>query len=230
MFIQKSAEPIFPTWIWIHDVDPALTGPMNGRLSEALDRMLRPWPTLPRGRNLQTDQVLHELPEFAELTEIMLAAADSAMEAMAAEHDGFCITGCWANINPKGAFHMPHHHPNNFLSGVYYLKTQAGADSITFHDPRPAVETIAPHFRAINRFNALEHAIPVKTGRLVLFPAWLVHSVRANTSDEVRISISFNIQFTDFEKTIARPRWKGVPLDRKPASGRRRRHLMASLG
>ena len=215
MFAHQAVEPIFPTWIWIHDVEPAVAEPMNRRLADALDRMLRPWPALPPGRNLQTDQVLHEIEEFAELTAIVLAAADTVLEAMAAEHAGFCITGCWANVNPKGAFHVPHHHPNNFLSGVYYLRTQEGADSITFHDPRPMVETIAPRFRAINRYNAMEHPIPAKTGRLVLFPAWLVHSVRANASDAVRISISFNIQFADFEKTIARPRWKGAPLNRR---------------
>ncbi|MGH8628692.1 MAG: putative 2OG-Fe(II) oxygenase [Gammaproteobacteria bacterium] len=40
-------------------------------------------------------------------------------------------TGCWANVNGIGASHGVHTHPNNFLSGVYYVQTQAGADTIT---------------------------------------------------------------------------------------------------
>ena len=31
------------------------------------------------------------------------------------------ITGCWANINPPAAYHPTHNHPNNYLSGVYYV-------------------------------------------------------------------------------------------------------------
>jgi Putative 2OG-Fe(II) oxygenase len=36
-----------------------------------------------------------------------------------------------------------HMHPNNCLSGVYYVQTQEGADSITFMDPRSRAFVIA---------------------------------------------------------------------------------------
>jgi uncharacterized protein (TIGR02466 family) len=219
MFSHTTIELAFPSFIWIYDVAPAVHEPMNRRLAETLQRLTVPLPRVPPGRNWQTEQTLHEVPEFADLVGLVLDATDDVLEKMEAEHEGFCLTACWANINPKGAFHVPHHHPNNFLSGVYYLKTQEGADSITFHDPRPSVETIAPRYRNTNRFNAMEHAIPVRTGRIVIFPSWLVHSVRGNMSDEIRISISFNIQFSDFEKVIARPRWKGLPLNRDALKG-----------
>jgi Putative 2OG-Fe(II) oxygenase len=29
-----------------------------------------------------------------------------------------------------------HQHPNNLLSGVYYVRTHPGADTMNFHDPR----------------------------------------------------------------------------------------------
>lgn len=47
----------------------------------------------------------------------------------------------------------------------------------------------------------------------MIFPAWLVHSVPMNTSDEFRISISFNVMFSDFAKTVAKPKWTGLPLN-----------------
>ena len=46
------------------------------------------------------------------------------------------ITGCWVNILAAGGAHKRHAHPNNFLSGVYYVRTGPGSDAINFHDPR----------------------------------------------------------------------------------------------
>jgi len=37
-----------------------------------------------------------------------------------------------------------------------------------------------------------ESSFEPKAGRLIMFPAWLVHCVDPNMSDELRISVSFN--------------------------------------
>jgi len=53
----------------------------------------------------------------------------------------------------------------------------------------------------------------VGEGSLLLFPAWLQHSVDANRSARPRISFSFNLMFAGFE-ALARPGWtpgKGAP-------------------
>ena len=39
-------------------------------------------------------------------------------------------------MNAPGAAHGLHSHPNNFLSGVYYVRVPSGGDTINFHDPR----------------------------------------------------------------------------------------------
>ena len=52
------------------------------------------------------------------------------------------MTGLWANMNAPGAIHKMYNHPNNLLSGVYYLQTGKGADTINFHDPRPQRDVI----------------------------------------------------------------------------------------
>ena len=66
--------------------------------------------------------------------------ASAALEFLKLGHQGFEITGCWANVNGPGAAHAIHHHPNNFLSGSYYVSTLEGADTIPFtiHGRRPA--------------------------------------------------------------------------------------------
>ena len=50
------------------------------------------------------------------------------------------ITGCWANVNPPGAYHPMHHHPNNYLSGVYYVAVPTAGSQIVFQDPRAGLD------------------------------------------------------------------------------------------
>ena len=63
----------------------------------------------------------------------------------------------------------------------------------------------------MNRHNAhnSDYAnLEVEEGMLVLFPAWLVHSVPVNEGNEPRISISFNINFTGFTERLSPPKWE----------------------
>jgi uncharacterized protein (TIGR02466 family) len=122
---------------------------------------------------------------------------------------GLRITGCWANVNGPGAGHAMHAHPNNYLSGVYYVRTQDGADTINFHDPRPQAAIIRPPVGELSADNADLVVVKVKDGALVLFPAWLPHSVEVNRSAGPRISISFNLMFSAYAETMAAPLWQG---------------------
>jgi hypothetical protein len=47
----------------------------------------------------------------------------------------------------------------------------------------------------------------VQNGTLLVFPAYLQHSVDANARQEERISISFNIMFSDFTENLSKPLW-----------------------
>lgn len=105
--------------------------------------------------------------------------------------------------------------PNNYLSGVYYVQTQPGADTISFEDPRPQINVISPRVSEYVPENAWEMHVGVKEGQLVLFPAWLPHAVARNTSDKERISVSFNIMFPNFGRIMCAPKWQGnVPTPR----------------
>ena len=159
---------------------------------------------------------MHLYAEFSDLVTLIRAACTGVLEALSVQHKDFVITGCWANINPPGAQHPAHSHPNNILSGVYYVNVPDKVDMITFHDPRPQRHIIEPRIRQQNQFNQLVHNVKVQAGTLAIFPAWLVHSVIPNESKTVRISISFNIMLSDFTETISPPIWSGVKLRRPP--------------
>jgi uncharacterized protein (TIGR02466 family) len=211
-FARTAAQPFFPTFAWVFDLKPEQHQPLNRQVLADLERLTAHKPPMPPGRNWQTEQNLHELAPFAELVSYFRAAMAQVLEVLEVDHDGFEITGCWANMSPRGAAHPPHTHPNNYLSGVYYVAAPPGGDSISFHDPRPQVEILAPPVRKQNVYNTTIHNIRVEPGRIVIFPAWFVHSVLTNASDALRVSIAFNIMFPDFHRRMSRPKWQGIPL------------------
>ncbi len=196
---------IFPTVVWAWDLPQ---GPaMNGGLAAFVDGLLTPRPPVAPGASWQTAQDLQERPELAELVAAIRSAGETVLNELRVQYEDFEITGCWANIAPPGGAHQPHHHGNNYLSGVYYVQAQEGANGITFHEPRPQPGIVSPPLLERNAYNAWEVNFGVQAGRMVIFPAWLTHSVPLNQSGRERISISFNLMFSDFTKTIAKPQW-----------------------
>ncbi|MEM7170595.1 MAG: 2OG-Fe(II) oxygenase family protein [Pseudomonadota bacterium] len=212
MFENVKAQPVFPTLIWIFDLPAEVRDRINPQMRQDLDRMTAPRPPLKPGTNWQTEGTLHEWPQFAELTALVHKAAQSVLDKMAVEYDDTVITGSWANISPPGVPHPAHIHPNNLLSAVYYLSAPEGGNTIFFHDPRPQIEIMAPHYKNRNQFNSTLQHVEVSDGRLVMFPAWLVHSVPPNNSQSLRMSISFNILPSRFSDKVAAPNWTGLPL------------------
>ena len=110
-------------------------------------------------------------------------------------------------MNGPEAAHAVHHHPNNFLSGSYYVSAPEGADTIAFHDPRPQTRIIRPPVRELTNENTDQVVVRVRPGTLLLFPSWLEHSVPPNRSDKLRISLSFNVMFSRYTETMAPPMW-----------------------
>lgn len=105
------------------------------------------------------------------------------------------IHEAWFNIGNKFARNLQHNHPNSFLSGVYHLKATEQSGSIRFHRNNTEAfiiqSTSTP--TKLNELNSPIAVVPAVAGQLLIFPSWLMHSVDANTDDEDRISIAFNI-------------------------------------
>ena len=209
-FAKTQVIPLFPTFVWAHDLAPEQAKPFNDHLVAAIERLIEPRPKLQPGQNWQTHQDLHERADFAELVQLIHLATKGVLEFLKAEPHPFEITGCWANVNPDGSPHVTHTHPNNYLSGVYYVRTGSGADRIRFVDPRKQTLLITPRFAERASTNSYEAFINVPEGRMVMFPAWLAHSVPHNVSGHERVSIAFNVMFSDFTRTVAKPLWDGI--------------------
>ena len=100
----------------------------------------------------------------------------------------------WANINPKDGLNQPHIHPNSLFSGVYYIKSNPQAGRLKIYDPRPGVQIVMPIRKEGQLPKHLWRDVNLDPipGRIIMFPAWLWHSVEPNQSNDLRISVSFN--------------------------------------
>lgn len=108
----------------------------------------------------------------------------------------------WPNINRRGDYHNLHNHPHSYLSGTYYVAMPApdqydgtarndlNPGAISFYDPRAQANMLA--IRGDGQVDAEHRVLPVP-GMLLLWPSFLHHFVHPNTSDALRVSISFNV-------------------------------------
>lgn len=151
--------------------------------------------TINKGGNHITDekQILN-LPEFGDVKQaIMEAVHEYANEVMSWQGYDYYITLSWANINPPGSSHHPHHHSNSLFSGVFYIRSCDS--SIRFHAPPNGITdqllTFTP--TQYNIWNSPTWELPVKDNMVVIFPSKTQHSVDDNKSNVSRISIAFNV-------------------------------------
>lgn len=199
--------PMFPTLVWKIELKAGMRQSINPMIIAALAELRREAPPLARGHAWQSDHRLHQREQFRDLISCIDRAAKSILRFLRITCDTVEISGCWANVLAAGAAHKAHHHPNNFLSGVYYVRTRPGADSINFHDPRSQTGIIRPPVAELTAENTDQVVVRVKDGTLLMFPSYLQHSVDANASAEERISISFNIMFSAFTEKLSKPQW-----------------------
>ena len=116
-------------------------------------------------------------------------------------YEAFC-DNMWANINKRYSHNRNHTHPGALWSGVYYIQAPKDSGRIWFTDARAEAHMQLPVYKPGNRNPMTYREVyyePVP-GRLVIFPAWLLHEVEPNMNKEFdeddsrgwRYSLSFN--------------------------------------
>ena len=209
MFSQTEAIALFPTYLWMHQLESGDTDRMNNAIRAKLEIMRANYVGEMPKNGWQTDKNLHTLAEFQELNRFIFAATKGIVDFLKVAEESIEITSCWANINPQGSSNPWHTHPNNYLGGVYYVDVPAEADTIAFQDPRAQSFVVSPRVKQSTPENSGRAIIPVKEGMLILFPAWLSHTVSANPSPQERISVSFNLMFSSFTEKVSPVKWQG---------------------
>ncbi len=198
---------LFPSYVSKARVPEPAREAIDRGVMAAIGELRAGQPDVAEGEVWQSPHGLHHLPAIIPLVTCVGEAAGRVLDLLRIGPRAISITGCWANIAAPGAALKMHAHPNNFLSGVYYLQVQSGAETINFHDPRPQTGIIRPPVTELTPYNTDQVVVTVENGALLIFPAWLLHSVDANQSGRPRISVSFNLMFDAFAETMGAPLW-----------------------
>jgi uncharacterized protein (TIGR02466 family) len=198
---------LFPSFAWKSRLGREASEPIQRAIFEQLSALRAGLPGIARGEVWQSRHGLHALPELAPLVLHIRRSVEQVLAFLHVSAARFEITGSWANIAAPGGRVLMHNHPNNFLSGVYYAQVQSGANTINFHDPRSQAAVVRPPVTELTSYNTDQVVVEVDEGTMVIFPAWLSHSVEANGSDRERISVSFNVMFSSYAETMSHPLW-----------------------
>jgi len=136
---------------------------------------------------------MHQIPVFKPLVDELFRVVHQVFEEEFLDREPK-LGNMWANINPPGGYNMPHVHPNALFSGVYYVKTPLNSGRLICNDPRPGIQTCMPTRKKGEPPKHLwrEVHLQPQENRVIIFPAWLWHTVEPNQSTEPRISVSFN--------------------------------------
>ena len=103
----------------------------------------------------------------------------------------------WYNIYHEGQDQERHHHvsapSNTYLSGIYYNKN---ATPTTFYPPSTLYRSL--RYRGVDDslFSSAckdNYEAKVQDGDVILFPPYLEHEVKQQTSDAMRMTFSFNL-------------------------------------
>ncbi len=174
--------PMFPTLVWKIELEAQLRDAIGARVLATLAHLRRDLPPLAPGLGWQSVQSLHELADFRDLVSCVHRIVPGILRFLRIGYDAYEVTACWATVLARGAAHKVHQHPNNFLSGVYYVRTHPGADTINFHDPRNQSGIIRPPVVELTAENTDQVVVRVKDCVFHAMPVTDFTACRSNIS------------------------------------------------
>ena len=208
---------LFPTPVIIHDLDGS--DYLNKDLAERIQAQRKKDEGLKRSNYGGWHSEVNMTVWCEDLARIILGEAINQTTAQTADihphgkRDFNFDAQMWANISGPGDSNQVHSHPGALWSGVYYVDCgedapiEDGADDegqiadvegeLLVMDPRFPMNTMyMPEL--INRYadgKPQYVQVPIRpvNGRMVMFPAWLNHSVRPYRGTRERISVAFNL-------------------------------------
>ena len=186
-------EQFFPTIVYGFDI------PNAPQLNAQLEKDILKWSkedngvtkTNVKGWHSQTD--MQTKSEYKPLVDQLFLAMRHVWDDQHLDREAQ-LGNMWANINPPGGSNQPHVHPNCLYTGVYYIKSNIKSGKLRLYDPRPGIQLVMPLRKSGDTSKDLwrdVHLDPIP-GRIIIFPAWMWHTVEPNESNDIRISVSFN--------------------------------------
>jgi uncharacterized protein (TIGR02466 family) len=103
------------------------------------------------------------------------------------------ILNAWTTAVRNGGFVASHNHNPIPIAGVFYIKAEAGQGNLFIENPNDLLVGRFP-YRANGEYvpQRFNYEIESKSGKLVLFPGWMKHFTKENTTNDIRISMAVN--------------------------------------
>lgn len=139
-----------------------------------------------------SDQQLLERVLFRELKQEVLRLCREFANAYSHLIDDVQICNSWGNVVRQGDTIRLHRHSNAYISGSFYL-TEGSPFNIVDAGRTALFGGFLPELRQDGNPRSMESFnIAPKPGRIILFPASLMHSVLVSVDTQPRYSIAFN--------------------------------------
>jgi len=121
------------------------------------------------------------------------------------EYKNYEILESWMTRTMKGKYAHLHDHMLCDLSGVYYYKTNGKDGNIMFPN---YLRQFGSNF-ILGRAAHSMSSFPLEQGFIGIWPSMLMHNTQPNLTDNDRVSVSFNIKFTNYGgwQPPNRPTW-----------------------
>ncbi|MFD8531547.1 putative 2OG-Fe(II) oxygenase [Streptosporangium canum] len=199
---QRTVTPIWPTPVYTADFDDAEEfNPQLRELILAAQAAQEKPVILPGGidaRKSSEDILTWDHPAVdwlrGKIMGAVTAMATDMLGAAAQDITARPLAEGWAVTYIKGASLRPHTHHSTSIAGVYYIDPGTGHGG---GDPG-FLQLWDPRSTAIARgVSPGPIRIQPVAGRMVAFPGWLIHQVRATASEErLRICVAWNVSYT----------------------------------
>jgi len=192
-------DSLFPTPIFIHD----FKGDTLNKIQDEIDIAL---PEIETYRKKSTDagqvdstfrfnddQYVSDIIKFKldHIKNIFTEAVHAFAYSIKYKGPFLSLDGSWFNFFEKDGFYYDHNHPGVKVAGVYYYRTTNQDGKLRFQNPNPYM--FFGNWPADGMDEECIYYPPIQ-GRLMLWPAWMVHRVELNHSDQTRISIGINFK------------------------------------
>lgn len=139
-----------------------------------------------------SDQQLLERVMFREVKQEILGLCREFANAYSHLIEDIQICNSWGNVVRQNDTIRLHRHSNSYISGSFYL-TDGSPFNIVDAERTNLFGGFLPECRQDGNFRSMESFnITPRPGRIILFPASLMHCVLVSKSAEPRYSIAFN--------------------------------------
>jgi uncharacterized protein (TIGR02466 family) len=99
----------------------------------------------------------------------------------------------WINVATTNQYQEFHIHPNNHFSLAYYVSVPDNSGDIIFRSAESATDMFMLPFGAETFATMKTVKVKPVVGKLVIFRSNLLHMVEKNRSEDIRVSVSFNV-------------------------------------